>query len=215
MKCAEALRVSGGGFALNVEGKGKPKDPASYTVVGQSLPRVDLPPKILGRATYSTDVRVPGMLHGRVVRPAGGGAAVVSIDVTSVKGIPGYVRTVVKGNFVAVVAESEWASRRAAKELKVNWSSPAASFPDDLYRHMREAKPKATRELTSQGHAVTALARAAKRVEASYEWPFQAHATMGPGCAVVDFHADGVTTVWTGAQKPHALKIGLAQMLRR
>lgn len=210
----ETLRVSGGGFALNVEGKGKPKDPASYTVVGQSLPRVDLPPKILGRATYSTDVRVPGMLHGRVVRPAGGGAAVVSVDESSVKGIPGYVRTVVKGNFVGVVAESEWASMRAAKDLKVNWSSPAASFPNDLYRHMREAKPKATRELTSQGDAATALARAAKKVEASYEWPFQAHATMGPGCAVVDFHADGVITVWTGAQKPHALKMGLAQMLK-
>ncbi|HEV3196279.1 MAG TPA: molybdopterin cofactor-binding domain-containing protein, partial [Bryobacteraceae bacterium] len=210
---AEVLRVSGGGFALNVEGKGKPKDPASYTVVGQSVPRVDLPAKILGRSTYSTDVRVPGMLHGRVVRPAGAGSAVVSVDESSVKGIPGYVKTVVKGNFVGVVAEREWASIRAAKELRVSWSSPAASFPDDLYGYMRAAKPKATRELTSQGDAVTALARAAKKVEASYEWPFQAHATMGPGCAVADYHADGVTTVWTGAQKPHALKIGLAQML--
>jgi CO/xanthine dehydrogenase Mo-binding subunit len=210
---AEALRVSGGGFALNVEGKGQPKDPASYTVVGQSLPRVDLPPKILGRAIYSTDVRVPGMLHGRVIRPTGAGAAVVSVDESSVKGIRGYVKTVVQGNFVGVVAESEWASIRAAKELKVNWSSPAAAFPDDLYRHMRAAKPKATRELTSQGDAATALARAVKKVEGSYEWPFQAHATMGPGCAVVDFHADGVTTVWTGSQKPHALQKGLAQML--
>jgi len=210
---AETLRVSGGGFALNVEGKGKPKDPAGYTVVGQSLPRVDLPPKILGRATYSTDVRVPGMLHGRVIRPAGGGANVAGVDESSVKAIRGYVKTVVQRNFVGVVAESEWAAIRAAKELKVNWSSPAAAFPEDVYSHMRSATPKVTRELVHQGDAAAALAGAAKKVQASYEWPFQAHATMGPGCAVVDFHADGVTTVWTGSQKPHALQKGLAQML--
>ncbi len=210
----EALRVSGGGFAINVEGKGKPKDPASYTIVGQSLPRVDLPPKILGRATYSTDVRVPGMLHGRVIRPAGAGAKFVSVDESSVKAIPGYRQTVVKGDFVGVVAETEWGAIRAAKELKVNWSSPAASFPQDIYQHMRLSKPRVTRELTKQGDAAAAFAAAAKKVEASYEWPFQAHATMGPGCAVADVRTDGLTTIWTGAQKPHALQKGLAQMLR-
>jgi nicotinate dehydrogenase subunit B len=209
----EALKVSGGGFALNVEGQGKPKDPANYTVVGQSVPRIDLPPKILGLATYSTDTRVPGMLHGRVIRPAGAGAAFVSVDESSVKGIPGYVKTVVKGNFVGVLAETEWGAIRAAKELKVNWSSPAASFPDDVFQHMRSAKPSSTREFVKQGDAAAALSGAAKKIQASYEWPFQAHATMGPGCAVVDFRADGVTTVWSGAQKPHALQAGLAEML--
>jgi CO/xanthine dehydrogenase Mo-binding subunit len=209
----EALRVSGAGFALNVEGSGKPKDPASYTVVGQSVPRVDLAPKILGRATYTTDIRVPGMLHGRVIRPAGVGAALQSIDESSVKQIPGYVKTVVKGNFVGVVAENEWAATRAAKELKVNWGAPAAAFPDDVYAHMRAAQPKATREQPSKGDAAAAFASAAKKVEASYEWPFQAHATMGPGCAVADVRADGVTTVWTGTQKPHGLQQGLAEML--
>ncbi len=212
----DVLRVSGGGFALNVEGQGKPKDPASYTVVGQSVPRVDLPPKILGRATYSTDIRVPGMLHGRVIRPASAGATLASVDESSVKAIPGYLKTVVKGNFAGVVAENEWAAMRAAKELKVNWSSsnnPGASLPEDLYRHMRSVNPKATRELVKQGDSAAVLARAVKKLEASYEWPFQAHATMGPGCAVADFKADGVTTVWTGAQKPHALQKGLAQML--
>jgi CO/xanthine dehydrogenase Mo-binding subunit len=210
----EALRVSGGGFALNVEGQGKPKDPSSYSVVGQSVPRIDLPPKILGRAIYSTDIRVPGMLHGRVIRPAGAGATVVNVDERSVQGIPGYRKTVVNGNFVGVVAESEWAAVRAAKELKVSWSSPAAAFPADVYEHMRSAKPKATRELVNQGETAAAMSHAAKKLEASYAWPFQAHATMGPGCAVADVHADGVTTVWTGAQKPHALQKGLAQMLR-
>jgi nicotinate dehydrogenase subunit B len=209
----ETLRVSGGGFAVNVEGNGKPKDPSTYTIVGKSVPRVDLPPKILGRATYCTDVRVPGMLHGRVIRPAGAGAGLISVDESAVKKIPGYVKTVTRGNFVGVVAENEWAAIRAAKELRVNWSTPAATFPDDLFQHMRSAQPKASRELVNQGDVATAISRAAKKMEASYEWPFQAHATMGPGCAVADFRADGVTTVWTGAQKPHALQKGLAQML--
>ena len=83
-----------------MEGIGKPKDPASYTVVGKPLPRVDIAPKILGQWQYVTDVRVPGMLHGRVVRPARAGAKLVSVDEESVKQITGYVKTVVEGNFV-------------------------------------------------------------------------------------------------------------------
>jgi CO/xanthine dehydrogenase Mo-binding subunit len=211
---AESLKVSGNGFSLNVEGAAKPKDPASYTVVGKSVPRVDLPPKILGKAVYSTDIRVPGMLHGRVIRPTGAGSTVVSVDDSAAKKISGYVETVVKGNFVGVVAANEWSAIRAAKEVKVNWSSPAAMFPDDLYGYMRSAKVKATRQLVNQGdvHAILS-GTGAKKIEASYEWPFQAHATMGPGCAVADFRSDGVTTIWSGAQKPHALQKGLAQML--
>jgi CO/xanthine dehydrogenase Mo-binding subunit len=209
----DALRVSGGGFAINVEGKGKPKDPAAYTIVGKSVPRVDLAPKILGRAEYSTDVRVPGMLHGRVIRPDGGGALPERVDETAAKAIPGYVRTVVKGSFVGVVAQTEWAAIRAASAVKVQWSAPAAAFPADVFDHMRKATPKASRDLMKQGDAAAALEGAARKVTASYEWPFQAHATMGPGCAVADVHADGVTTVWSGAQKPHALQKGLAQLL--
>lgn len=209
----EALRVSGAGFALNVEGQGKPKDPSTYTIVGKSVPRIDLPPKILGTATYSTDVRVPGMLHGRVIRPAGAGARFVSFEESSVRDIPGYVKTVVKGDFVGVVAETEWAAVRAAKQIEVKWSSPAASFPDDLFAHMRSAQPRVTREFTRTGDTAAAVTNASRKIEASYEWPFQAHATMGPGCAVADVRIDGLTTVWTAAQKPHALQQGLAQML--
>jgi len=209
----EALKVSGGGFALDVQGQGTPKDPATYSVVGKSIPRIDLPPKILGRGTYSTDTRVPGMLYGRVIRPSGGGATFVSIDESSVKGIPGYVKTVVKGDFVGVVAESEWSAIRTARDLKVNWSNPAASFPDDLFQHMRSATPSKTRDFVKEGDTAAAISGAAKKIQASYEWPFQSHATMGPGCAVADFKADGLTTVWSGAQKPHALQKGLSLML--
>src|SRR6266404_4211353 len=120
----DALKVSGEGFGLNVEGAGKPKDPSTYTIVGKSAPRVDLPPKILGKYKYVTDVRVEGMLHGRVIRPSGVGATLVSVDENSAKAIPGYVKVVVNGNFVGVVAENEWAAVQAAKALKVTWTAP-------------------------------------------------------------------------------------------
>jgi nicotinate dehydrogenase subunit B len=211
----DALNVSGAGFGLNVQGAGKPKDPASYTVVGTSLPRVDMPAKILGHFTYITDVRVPGMLHGRVIRPAGVGATPATVDEKSLQGIPGVVKVVVKGNFVGVVAENEWSAIRAAKALKIGWSAPVQAFPEreDLYRHMRAATPKATRVMANQGDAAAVLATATKKVESSYEWPFQSHASMGPGCAVADFQPAGVTTIWSGAQKPHALQQGIAQLL--
>jgi nicotinate dehydrogenase subunit B len=212
----DALKVSGEGFALNVEGLGKPKDPSNYTVVGQPIPRVDIAPKILGKWQYITDVRVPGMLHGRAIRPAGVGAKLVGFDDSAAKKIPGYLQTVTKGNFVGVVAENEWASVRAAKAVKVNWSAPLQAFPEqkDLYEHMRSATPKATKETVKKGDAASAFASAAKKVLASYETPYQSHATMGPGCAVADIHTDGVSTIWSGGQKPHALQKGFAELLR-
>lgn len=211
----DALKVSGEGFALNVEGLGKPKDPSSYTVVGQPIPRVDLEPKILGKWQYVTDVRVPGMLHGRVVRPAGVGAKLMSVDDSAAKKIPGYVQTVTKGNFVGVVAENEWAAIRAAKALRVSWSAPQQAFPEqkDLYPHMRSVVPKATKETQKKGDAAGVLASAARRVQVSYEAPFQSHATMGPGCAVADIHTNGISTIWSGGQKPHALQKGFAELL--
>jgi nicotinate dehydrogenase subunit B len=212
----DALKVSGEGFALNVEGAGKPKDPSTYTIVGKSAPRVDLPPKILGKYKYVTDVRVEGMLHGRVIRPSGVGATLVSVDENSAKAIPGYVKAVVKGNFVGVVAENEWAAVQSAKALMVTWTAPKQAFPEqqDLYKHMRAAAPKASKETVKRGDVAAGLANAAKKLEASYECPFQSHATMGPGCAVADVHTDGVTTVWSGGQKPHDLQKGFSQLLR-
>jgi nicotinate dehydrogenase subunit B len=212
----DALKVSGRGFALNVEGIGKPKDPASYTVVGKPLPRVDIAPKILGQWQYVTDVRVPGMLHGRVVRPARAGAKLISVDDESVKAITGYVKTVVAGDFVGVVAESEWAAMRAAQTLKVTWTDAEPAFPAQmhLYDHMRTVAPKASKVTLNRGDATATLASAAKKIEATYESPFQSHATMGPGCAVADVHVDAMTTVWSGGQKPHALQLGFAELLR-
>jgi nicotinate dehydrogenase subunit B len=209
------LKVTGAGFALNVDGGAKPKDPSTYKIVGTSVPRIDMAPKILGTYQYITDVRVPGMLHGRVVRPAGVGSTLVSIDESSVKGITGYVKTVVDKNFVGVVCETEWAAVKAAKALKATWTAPLQAFPEQkaLYSQMRSATPKATRQGTKNGDVAGALAGGAKKIDAKYDVPFQSHATMGPGCAVADVRADGVTTIWSGGQKPHALQKGYAELL--
>jgi nicotinate dehydrogenase subunit B len=211
----DALKVSGEGFALNVEALGKPKDPSTYDVVGKPVPRVDLEPKILAKWQYVTDVRVPGMLHGRVIHPAGVGAKLMGVDDSAAKKIPGYLQTVTKGNFVGVVAENEWAAVRAAKAVRVNWSAPEQAFPEqkDLYHYMRTTAPKATKETLKKGDAAAALASAPKKIQASYEAPFQSHATMGPGCAVADVHTDGLSTIWSGGQKPHALQKGFAELL--
>lgn len=215
-KLKDELTVSGQGFGLNVEGLGKPKAPASYTVVGQSIPRVDIPPKVQGQFRYITDVRVAEMLHGRVVRPPGAGATLVRVDETSIKSIPGLIRIVVRGNFVGVVAESEWSAVRAAEALKITWTKPAPAFPEqnELYHHIRKTPAKASKVGKGTEDAAGALVGAAKLVEASYEWPFQSHATMGPGCAVADVRSDGVTSIWSGCQKPHALRKGIADLLK-
>lgn len=210
------LSVSGAGFALNAQGAGKPKDPGSYRIVGKPIPRVDIPPKVFGQFQYVTDIRLPGMLHGRVVRPPGVGANLLSVDENSAINIPGFVKTIVEGNFVGVVAETEWAAVRGAAALKISWTKPALVFPEqnELYLRMRNAPPKVSKTGANRGDAATALRLADKRVEASYDWPFQSHATMGPGCAVADVRADGVTTIWSGAQKPHALQKGIADLLK-
>jgi nicotinate dehydrogenase subunit B len=212
----DIMKITGRGFGLNVVGRGKPKDPSSYTVVGKPIPRVDIAPKILGEWEYVTDVRVPGMLHGRVIRPASAGASLMSVDDKAAKSIGGYVQTVVEGNFVGVVAENEWAAIRAARAVKIEWSKAAPAFPVQihLYDHMRSVAPKASKDTLKTGDADAVIANASKKVEASYEWPFQSHATMGPGCAVADVHVDGVTTVWSGGQKPHALQQGYAELLK-
>jgi nicotinate dehydrogenase subunit B len=211
----DALKVTGDGFSLDVEGPGKPKDPSQYTVVGQSLPRVDIAPKVLGKWQYVTDVRLPGMVHARVIRPSGVGATLMHVDDSAARQIPGYQQTVVKGNFVGVTADNEWGAIQAAKAVKVTWTPPKQSFPDqaDLYNHMRTIAPKASKETLKQGDAEAAIASAPRKLEASYEFPFQSHATMGPGCAVADVHVDGITTVWSGGQKPHDLQRGFAELL--
>ena len=154
------------------------------------------------------------MVHGRMVRPAVAGAVPVNVDESSIKEIPG-ARVVWNQGFLGVVADKEWDAIKAARELKVTWSNPAPPFPDQasLYDHIRKAPVrKSETEGKPVGDVDAALKNAVRVIEAEYEWPFQSHASMGPACAVVDIKGDQVT-VWTGSQKPHFTRDGVAKIL--
>jgi nicotinate dehydrogenase subunit B len=201
------------GNGLVARGRAEPKRPGDYRIVGTSVPRTDIPEKVFARHPFVTDIRLPGMLHARMIRPAVTGSVPTAVDEASISDIPG-ARVVWKHGFLGVAAPREWDAIRAAGALKVTWSQATPPFPGNaaLYDHMRAAKPIARKEMVKQGDADAAIAGAAKIVEAEYEWPFQSHASMGPACAVVDARLDAAT-VWTGTQKPHFAAIGVARIL--
>ncbi|WP_245286961.1 molybdopterin cofactor-binding domain-containing protein [Bradyrhizobium sp. Tv2a-2] len=194
----------------------------SYSIVGQSVPRVDLPAKATGELVYVHDVRVPGMLHGRVVRPpyagvdAGPfvGTSLIAVDEASVRDIPGLIAVVTSGDFIGVVAEREENAIKAAARLKVEWK-PVPTLPDldDLETALR-ANPSTPRTLLDKGDVDTAIAGAARPMRRTYTWPYQMHASMGPSCAVADY-SEGCIRVWSGTQNPHVLRSDLAQLMDR
>src|SRR6266700_7581873 len=202
------------GNALYAPGKARPKAPKDYRVVGKSIPREDIAPKVYAREDFVTDVKVPGMVHGRVIRPPIAGAVPVKIDESSIKDIPG-AKVVREKGFIGVVADKEWDAIKAARKLKVEWSDVKPPFPDAaaLYDHIRNA-PVRKREVdhNEAGNVDEAFKNAARVIEAEYEWPFQSHASMGPACAIVEAK-DGQATLWTGSQKPHYAPDGIAAML--
>jgi nicotinate dehydrogenase subunit B len=203
------------GNPLAFESDAPLKKPADYKVVGTAPKRRDVRPKVFAQpATYVTDIRRPGMLHARVIRPPVAGATPVSVDESSIKSIPG-ARVVQKGGYLAVVADKEWNAIRAQQQLKVSWSQPAPAFPDpsQLYDHIRKAPVNKRTVVKESGSLDQSLASAAKVIEAEYEWPFQSHASMGPAAAVAEMK-DGVMTVWTGSQKPHFARDGVAALLQ-
>src|SRR5439155_5953448 len=183
-------------------------------IVGQPTVREDVAPKVFCQQDFVTDIRVPGMVHGRMIRPAVAGSVPVKVDEGSIKDIRG-ARVVWEKGFLGVVADKEWDAIRAAEKLKVEWSDAKPPFPDQaaLYDHIRNA-PLRKREVDSKqtGNVDEAFKIAARVIEAEYEWPFQSHARMGPGCAVVEIKEDQVT-LWTGSQKPHFTRDGVAAIL--
>ncbi len=200
------------GNPLALTSPAKPKSHELYKVVGTPQRRMDVAGKVYGTAPWTSDIRVEGMVHGRMIRPPIPGASVVSVDESSIAHIPG-AQVVRKGDFIGVVAPKEWNAIKAAQALRVNWSDVRDPFVDmpELYNHIRNAPPT-NRGGNDRGAVDAAFARAARVVTAEYEFPFQSHASMGPACAVADVRPDGVK-VWTGTQKPHFAAQGVAGCL--
>ncbi|HJU18998.1 MAG TPA: molybdopterin cofactor-binding domain-containing protein [Stellaceae bacterium] len=218
------IGASGTQFGMRVAPDVRPKDPARYTIVGRPVPRKDIPGKMTGAFTYIQDVRVPGTLHGRVVRPYGVGARLISVDESGLKDIPGFVRLVRRENFLGVVAETEWGAIQAAAKLgsilnpsgpdkgQAKWSAwndlPAM---DRIWETVRHA-PGADTTKVSRGAVDAALAGAARKITATYRTPFQMHGSIGPSCAIADVRGDRAI-FWSATQMPHEARQVMAQLL--
>jgi nicotinate dehydrogenase subunit B len=193
---------------------------AEYRVVGQAVQRVDIPAKVTGQWVYVHDVRLPGMLHGHVVRPpyAGQdsgefvGTSLLGVDESTLEGLPGIVATVVIGDFVGVVAQREEQAAAGAQALGLTWK-PVPELPElgDLQAALL-AQPSRPRVLKDTGDVDQRLAQARERLPRTYVWPYQMHGSIGPSCAVADYRADGLT-VWSGTQNPHTMRADLALLL--
>lgn len=205
------------------------KPPADYTVVGTSAPRIDLPAKATGGAVYVHDVRLPGMLHGRVVRPPYAGLdagpfvghSLLAVDEASIAHLPGIVQLVVQGDFIGIVAEREDQAEAAMQALRVQWQPFTPVQPLDDLAAAISAHPSTPRVVQDIGDVDAAIGRSSQAFARTYVWPYQLHASIGPSCAVADWHGDGApgqaapgtrATVWAGTQNPHVLRADLAKL---
>ena len=200
------------------------KPVAEHRVVGQSAPRVDIAAKAFGEAVFVHDVRLPGMLHGRVLRPPYAGAdhgefignTLESVDERSIAHIPGLRAVVVIRDFVGVVAEREEQAEQAAAQLVVRWK-PWPGMPPlgDVAQALRD-NPATARQVVDEGDVDAALAGASQVLERTYVWPYQLHASIGPSCAVADWRGEGeapTLRMYAGSQHPHALRADLSRLL--
>jgi CO/xanthine dehydrogenase Mo-binding subunit len=203
--------IGGKQLAVQIDPKAPLKDTSRYVVVGKPIPRPDIPGKCTGRHVYVQDFTVPGMLHARVVRPPAIGAKLISVDETSIRNIPD-VRVVRIENFLAVVSKDEWAAVRAASDLKATWSEwQGLPGSEDLARHLRESARERDEVLVSRGDPAATLPAAAKQFSATYSWPCQSHASLGPSCAVADVRVEG-TTIWTASQGTYGMRANFARV---
>jgi nicotinate dehydrogenase subunit B len=204
--------VAAGMLHVQAQPKSKLKDPATFKVMGQPLPRVDIPAKVTGGAAYVQDMRLPGMVHARVVRPPSYGAQLTDCDSSAVEKLPGVVKVVRDGNFLAVVANKEFQAVKAMTALSAaaKWKeTPSLPRQDDLLRVLTHL-PSQDQTIFQQSNP---SAVGQKTIEATYTRPYQAHGSIGPSCAVAQF-VDGAMTVWTHTQGVYPDRQGIAEMLR-
>jgi nicotinate dehydrogenase subunit B len=197
---------------VQAQAKSKLKDPATFKVMGQPIPRVDIPAKVTGGQAYVQDMRLPGMVHARVVRPPSYGAQLTDCDTAVIEKMPGVVKVVRDGNFLAVVAEKEFQSIKAMKALSAaaKWQESARLPKQDDLANVLTGLP--SQDSTIFEHSDPS-ATGTKTIEATYTRPYQSHGSIGPSCAVAQF-SDGTMTVWTHTQGVYPDRQGIAEMLR-
>jgi len=209
--------VQGARFNLTLNSNTVPKDPSQYTILGTSVPRVDIPAKATGQFQYVQNVRVRGMLHGKVVRSPIWGAHVVSVDQSSVAGMPGNPQVVVNKDFVGVVADTEWHALMAAAALNVTWSNadPLPSFTG-LYDYIQQ-QPSSDSYTVNSGDTAQTLQQAVQVVSAQYLHPYQMHGAIASSCAVADVQggtgANATAKIWSATQGVYPQRDSVAVVL--
>lgn len=220
--------VKGAQVVLRLDPQVALKNVRDHRVIGQPVPRVDIPGKARGELTFVHDMRMPGMLHGRVIRPPYAGAdhgefignTLESVDEASISHIPGVVAVVVIRDFVGVVTEREDQAEAAMRSLAVRWKSwPGLPDVNDIENALRN-NPSVPRELVNEGDATGAIDASGDGMSRTYLWPYQMHASLGPSCAVADWRKQEdqsdqdpfVLRVWAGTQNPHVLRADLARL---
>jgi CO/xanthine dehydrogenase Mo-binding subunit len=197
---------------VRAQARSKLKEPTAFKVMGRSEPRVDIPAKVTGGAAYVQDMRLPGMMHARVVRPPSYGAQLTDCDTSSVENLPGVVKVVRDGNFLAVVAKKEFQSVKAMNALAAaaKWKETARLPKQDDLAAVLTALPSQDSTIFERSDPLV-LGR--RTIEATYARPYQSHGSIGPSCAVAQF-VDGAMTVWTHTQGVYPDRQGIAEMLR-
>ena len=200
------------GLSLKLDKTAPLKSPKDFKLVGKSQPRLDIPDKITGEFTYMQDFALPGMYHGRVVRPPALGATLLSIDEASIADIPGIVKVVRQENFLGVVAKTEWAAIRGSRRLVATWSE-WYGLPSrlELWDHVRRTKIVKDDVTSNTGDSAKALGEAKQRLAATYDFAIHTHGSIGPSCAVAQFDGDHLTC-WSASQATHNLRKQLAAM---
>jgi CO/xanthine dehydrogenase Mo-binding subunit len=205
--------IGGRTFNLTLNPDVRRKPAADWTILGASVPRVEIPAMVTGRFEFVHNVRVPGMLHGRVVRPPAMGARLTAVNEQSIRDLPGIVKVVVRRDFVGVVAEKPWQAVQAAGKLDVTWvPAPALPAQRELFSRLRTQTPTRDTRIVDAGDPDAALTRAARTVKATYTYPYQMHASMGTACAVADVQS-GRATIWSATQAVYPLRSSTALLL--
>lgn len=188
-----------------------PKLASAYTKIGQSLPRLDIPAKVSGGAAYVQDMRLPGMLHARVVRPARRGSHLLDLNEKQVEQMPGVVKLIRNGDYLAVVAVDEWQAIQAMRETArlARWSDGDLLPDSDKIHELLTQLPAKDYPVMNRGLPGQPVAKVFK---ASFTKQYLMHASIGPSCAVAHF-TEGALTVWTHSQGVFPLRAGIAEML--
>jgi nicotinate dehydrogenase subunit B len=199
-------------FELPLNVKAKRKSVADWTVLGKPIPSLDRTALMAGQFEFVHNVQVPGMLHGRVVRPPEMGATVAHVDEQSVRNIQGLVKVVVRKDFVGVVAETQYHATLAARQLAVRWN-PGPELPPqkDFFNHIQKLPSRDALNVDSQD-VEARLAEASSVIRARYTYPYQMHGSVGASCAVADVKADSAT-VWSATQSAYPTRSIVAKLL--